>query len=155
MKSIFSTTSTYWQIPLRFCLFFVFWMHGSQKVLGMYHGPGLAGWTQYMAGAGIPAAIAYIAAFAEFLGCFSMAFGFMTRLGALGITIQMLVAMVMVHWKNGFFLNWTGEPGRGHGYEYSMTLMLMALALLIGGAGNLSVDKGLAKKGGRKSGRAS
>ena len=148
MKSIFSTTATYWQIPLRFALFFVFWMHGSQKVLGMYHGPGLGGWTQYMASMGVPVVIAYVAAFAEFLGCFSMFFGFLTRLGALGLTIQMLVATVTAHWKWGFFMNWSGEAGRGHGYEYSMTLMFMALALLIGGAGNWSMDRKLAGKGG-------
>ena len=83
MKSIFSTTGTYWQLPLRLCLFYIFWMHGAQKVLGMYHGPGLQGFAGYLAGSGVPASIAYLAAFSELLGAFGMLFGFLTRIAAL------------------------------------------------------------------------
>lgn len=144
MKSIFSTTATYWQLPLRLGLFLVFWMHGAQKVLGMYHGPGLQGFAGYVAGMGMPAFLGYVSAFTEFLGAFSMFFGFLTRIFALGLAINMLVAIATTHWKWGFFLNWMGEPGRGHGYEYPLTLLLVSVALLIGGAGKLSVDRMIA-----------
>lgn len=152
MKSIFSTTATYWQIPLRFALFFVYWMHGAQKVLGLYHGPGLQGFTGYISGYGMPAFTGYVVAFTEFLGAWAMCFGFLTRFFALGLAIDMAVAMWVAHWKWGFFLNWMAEPNRGHGYEYSMTLLFMALALLIGGAGSWSIDRKLAGKGASMSG---
>ncbi len=148
MKSIFSTTATYWQLPLRFCLFFVFWMHGSQKVLGMYGGPGMQGFAGYMTSMGIPAFLGYVAALTEFLGALCMLFGFLTRVFALGLAIDMFVAITTVHLKWGFFLNWMGDPGHGHGYEYSMTLLFVALALLMGGAGNWSFDRNIARKGG-------
>ena len=146
MKSILRTTATYWQLPLRLCLFFVFWMHGAQKTLGMYDGPGLQGFVGYLAGTGVPAAFAYLAVFSEFLGAFGMLFGFLTRIAAFGLMCNMAFASVVMHAKWGFFMNWSGDPARGHGYEYSMTLFFMALALFIGGAGNLSIDRMIASK---------
>ena len=144
MKSIFSTSATWWQLPLRLVLFLTFWMHGSQKVLGMYEGPGLSGFVGWLGSTGIPAPLAYLAAFAEFLGCFGFAFGFLTRVVALGLVVDMSVAILTVHLKNGFF----SEKG---GYEYVLALGCMALALLIGGGGNLSVDRMISSRRSRPS----
>jgi putative oxidoreductase len=138
MRSIFSTTPTYWQLPLRLCLFIVFWMHGSQKVLGMYGGPWLAQFVGWMGSSGIPAPLAYLAAAAEFLGCFGMLFGFLTRIAAFGIACNMTVAFLTVHLKNGYF----GGP-QGGGYELVMILWFICVTLMIGGAGNLSVDRAI------------
>jgi putative oxidoreductase len=144
MKSLFSTSATWWQLPLRLALFLVFWMHGAQKVLGLYGGPGLGGFVGWMGSAGVPVPLAYLAAFAEFLGCFGMAFGFLTRIAAFGLVSNMTVAVLMVHWKNGFF----ADKG---GYEYPLSLLCAALALLIGGGGNLSVDRMISAKRGSSS----
>ena len=142
MKSIFSTSATSWQLPVRFGLFMVFWMHGAQKVLGMYGGPGLSGFVGWTGSMGIPAPLAYLAAFTEFLGCFAIAFGFLTRVVAFGLVCDMTVAIMTVHLKNGFF----SEKG---GYEFVMALWCLALALLIGGGGSLSVDRMISSKGSR------
>ena len=139
MKSIFSTSATSWQLPIRLGLFMVFWMHGAQKVLGMYDGHGLSGFVGWTGSMGIPAPLAYLAAFTEFLGCFAIAFGFLTRLVAFGLVCDMTVAILTVLLKNGFF----SEKG---GYEFEMSLGLMALALMIGGGGNLSVDRMISSK---------
>ena len=144
MKSIFSTSGTWWQLPIRLVLFLTFWMHGSQKVLGLYEGPGLAGFVGWLGSMGVPAPVAYLPAFAEFLGCWLLAFGFLTRFAALALTVDMAVAIVMVHLKNGFF----SEKG---GYELVLALGCMAFALLIGGGGNLSVDRMISSKGSRSS----
>ena len=61
--------------------------------------------------------------------------------GALGLIVVMLVAVAQVHWKNGFFLNMSMTPGKGHGYEFNLALIGMALAVLVGGAGRYSVDR--------------
>lgn len=142
MNSLFSTSATWWQLPIRFGLFMVFWMHGAQKVLGLYGGPGLDGFVGWMGSTGVPAPLAYLAAFAEFLGCFGMAFGFLTRVAAFGILSNMTVAFLMVHMKNGFFMD------KG-GYEFVLVLGCMALAMLIGGGGNLSIDRMISSKGSR------
>ena len=138
MRSIFSTTPTYWQLPLRLCLFIVFWMHGSQKVLGMYGGPGLSGFVGWLTSTGVPAPLAYLAAFAEFLGCFGILFGFLTRIAAFGPACNMMVAFLTVHLKNGYF---GGEHGGG--YETVMILWFALVTLIIGGGGNLSVDRAI------------
>jgi len=142
MNSLFSTSATWWQLPIRFGLFMVFWMHGAQKVLGLYGGPGLEGFVGWMGSTGVPVPLAYLAAFAEFLGCLGMAFGFLTRVAAFGILSNMTVAFFMVHMKNGFFMD------KG-GYEFVLVLGCMALAMLIGGGGNLSVDRMISSRGSR------
>jgi putative oxidoreductase len=53
----------------------------------------------------------------------------------------MLVAAIMVHLPNGFFLNWTNDPSKGHGIEYNVALVGSALALMFLGGGRLSVDE--------------
>jgi len=146
MKKLLSTTPTLWQLPLRLCLFFVFWMHGSQKLLGLYGGPGLGGYLGWMGSMGVPLPLAYISAFTEFLAAWGMLAGFLTRIAAFGLCCQMGTAILMVHLPNGFF-DHASAPDKGPGYEYPMTLFFMSLALLIGGAGRLSVDHAVAGKG--------
>jgi uncharacterized membrane protein YphA (DoxX/SURF4 family) len=55
----------------------------------------------------------------------------------------MLVAIAKVHARHGFFLNFSGTPGKGHGYEFNFVLIAMALSVLIGGAGVLSIDRAI------------
>lgn len=145
MKKLLSTTPTAWQLPLRFCLFFVFWMHGSQKLLGLYGGPGLAGYLGWLSSMGVPAPLAYVSAFTEFLAAWGLLVGLLTRVAAFGLCCQMATAFFMVHAPNGFFAH-SSAPDKGPGYEYVMTLFFMALGLLIGGAGKLSVDRALSGK---------
>ena len=76
----------------------------------------------------------------EFLGPLGLALGLLTRVVAFGLLCEMLVAIVRVHWPNGFFMNWTGaQPGEG--FEYHLLVIGMALTLLIVGAGSWSLDR--------------
>jgi putative oxidoreductase len=52
----------------------------------------------------------------------------------------MAVAMVKVHFANGFFVNWSCQAGKGHGFEYNLALIGMALALVLMGGGAYSLD---------------
>ena len=63
------------------------------------------------------------------------------RPAALGLIIVMLVAIVKVHARHGFFINFAPTPGKGHGFEFNLALIVMALSILIGGAGALSIDR--------------
>jgi putative oxidoreductase len=128
---------------LRVLLGVVFFAHGAQKVTGWFGGYGLAGtvgaFKNYMK---IPASLTYISSFTEFIGGVFIVLGFLTRLTALGLIINMLVAIFKVHLKSGFFLH-SGEPNKGNGFEYNLALIAMALVLLITGAGTYSLDAAL------------
>ena len=126
---------------VRLALGVVFVAHGGQKVFGWFGGPGLKAtiqtFQQYMK---VPPAATVVAALIEFLGGLAMLTGFLVRPAAVGIIAVMLVAIVKVHGQHGFFLNFSGTPGKGHGFEFNFVLIAMALSILIGGAGALSID---------------
>ena len=128
-------------LVLRVVLGVIFFMHGSQKVLGFFGGQGLTATIQFFQSKlGIPTVLGYTAAFTEFFGGIALILGLFTRLAALGIGINMVVATLKVHLANGFFLNWFCQSGKGHGYEYNLALIAMALALVLAGGGNFSLD---------------
>jgi putative oxidoreductase len=94
---------------LRITLAVVFFPHGAQKVVGWFGGHGFKGTMKYFTDSGIPTVFALLAMAAEFLGPVGLAVGLLTRIAALGIACVMLVAIVRVHWPNGFFMNWFGN----------------------------------------------
>jgi putative oxidoreductase len=53
-------------------------------------------------------------------------------------------AVYLVHWQNGFFMNWTGNQ-QGEGIEYHLLVMAIALALMIRGGGRASFDRILSR----------
>ena len=55
-------------------------------------------------------------------------------------------AIYMVHFQNGFFMNWSGNKP-GEGYEFHLLAIGMALALMLTGGGRWSVDRWLARAG--------
>ncbi len=69
----------------------------------------------------------------EFGGGLSLAFGFLTPLGAAGIFGVMLMAIVKSHWKNGF---WNSKRG----YEFPLSLLTIAVAIGLIGPGAYSLD---------------
>ena len=75
--------------------------HGAQKVLGVWGGPSLAGWTQGMTRMGMrPAAFwAWVSAFAELAGGIAFALGLLLPVVAAALTIQMAVAIARAHWS--------------------------------------------------------
>ncbi|MGH7322909.1 MAG: DoxX family protein [Candidatus Rokuibacteriota bacterium] len=135
-------TSPSWAITvIRVVLGVIFFAHGAQKVLGWFEGYGLKGTTGYLTSLGLPLGIAYLVCFFEFLGGIGLFLGLLTRLAALAIIVVMVGAIATVHWPQGFFLNWSLTPGKGHGYEANLAFIAMALACLIAGGGALSVDR--------------
>jgi putative oxidoreductase len=128
---------------LRITLTIVMFPHGAQKVLGWFGGHGFKGTMKFFTGSGIPAVFALLAMAAEFLGPFGLGVGLFTRVAAFGIASVMLVAIVTVHWQNGFFMNWTGNQ-KGEGFEYHLLALGIAITLIIVGGGAWSLDGALA-----------
>jgi putative oxidoreductase len=91
---------------------------------------------------GLPAFVVVVVMVAEFAGSIGLIVGFLTRLAALGVGCVMLGAILTVHAKNGFFMNWMGNQ-KGEGFEYHLLALGIALALLIKGGGLFSVDRAL------------
>ena len=127
---------------LRITLTVVMFPHGAQKVLGWFGGHGFRGTMKYFTDSGIPAVFARLAIAAEFLGSLGLAVGLLTRIAAFGIACVMLVAIVTVHWPNGFFMNWYGNQ-KGEGFEYHLLASGIAITVIIVGAGAWSLDGAL------------
>ena len=128
---------------LRLVLGIVFFAHGAQKMLGWFGGYGFTGTMGFFTGAmHIPAVFAFLAIAAEFFGGLGLIFGFLTRIAAFGITVNMLMAIAMVHAQFGFFMNWAGTQ-KGEGFEYHLLTLAITIFLMIKGAGAFSIDQAL------------
>jgi putative oxidoreductase len=131
-----------WVITIvRIVLGVVFFAHGAQKALGWFGGAGLQSTVRvFREQLRIPAPLALLSVAAEFLGGLGLIVGLLSRIAALGIAVVMIVALVAVHGKFGFFMNWYGEK-QGHGIEYHILVLALALAVMIKGAGAFSLDQ--------------
>ncbi len=112
----------------------VFFAHGAQKVLGVFGGYGLQGTVAAMTKSGMPVIVPYLVSFGELLGGLGLIFGVLTRIAAAGMFIEMLGAVLLVHWKNGFFADKMG-------FEYPLTLCIVCLGILLAGPGKFAVMK--------------
>jgi putative oxidoreductase len=139
LARLFSTTNDRTLAVLRLVLGIVFFAHGAQKALGWFGGPGFSGTMQMFTQSGIPPFLAVLAIAAEFLGGLGLIVGFLGRIAALGIMVNMAVAILTVHLPHGFFMNWTGNQ-TGEGFEYHLLALALGFAILIKGSGAFSVD---------------
>ncbi len=129
---------------LRLVLGVVFLAHGSQKMLGWFGGYGYHGTMGFFEHMGMPAPVAFLVICTEFFGGLGLIVGLLTRIAALGIGVEMIGAIFMVHLPNGFFMNWYGTQ-KGEGFEYHLLAIATAAALLLRGAGAFSLDRALSK----------
>lgn len=115
--------------------------HGAQKLFGWFGGYGLEGTGQWMTSIGLEPGylMALLAGSAEFFGGLALIVGLLTRPAAIVSAFTMLVAMLSVHWSNGFFLS-------NGGIEFSLALMTASIAVALQGAGKLSLDHLILKK---------
>src|SRR5580700_9180251 len=110
IRDIVSTDDSIATAILRLVLGVVFFAHGAQKLLGWFGGFGFSGTMGFFTGQmHIPAPFAFLAIAAEFFGGLGLIVGFLTRIAAFGIAVNMLVAIWMVHAPFGFFMNWSGQ----------------------------------------------
>ena len=140
-RKLFATDNDFATSILRLAFGIVFFAHGAQKMLGWFGGYGYHGtmdfFTQTMH---IPAPFAFLAIAAEFFGGIGLIVGFLTRIAAFGIFSNMVVAIAMVHYNFGFFMNWSGTQ-KGEGFEYHLLASAVAVLLIIRGAGAASIDR--------------
>lgn len=111
--------------------------HGLQKV-GVVPGgqESLPATIDWLAGMGVPAWLAYLNVLAELGGGAALLIGFLGKLAAFGVAVNMAVAIYKVHLYKGFF-----NPD---GVEFPLALFAMAAALLVTGMGGYSADAAIA-----------
>jgi putative oxidoreductase len=124
---------------LRLVLGVIFIVHGSQKMIGTFGGPGFNESITMFEMMGIHRILGLLAICAEFIGGIALIVGFLGRIAALGIMTNMVVAIAMVHRQFGFFMNWTGMQG-GEGFEYHLLVLAIGAAVLVRGSGAFSAD---------------
>jgi putative oxidoreductase len=119
---------------VRLILGVVLMFHGSQKLFGWFYGPGMEDFETYLATLNIPMPhiAAYLSAATEFFGGALIVLGCLTRLIAIPVFVNMLVAVVAAH-RHEFAV-------KNDGMEYALMLCVVALALVCMGAGRFSVD---------------
>ena len=144
MKRLLSTSNDVSLTLLRLVLGVVFFAHGAQKMLGWFGGYGFHGTMGFFQHMGFPAPVAFLVICTEFFGGLGLIEGLLTRIAALGIGVDMIGAVLIVHLPNGFFMNWAGNQ-KGEGFEYHLLAIAMAATLLLRGAGKFSADGALSK----------
>ena len=141
LLQILATDSSWVPTLARIILGIIFFAHGSQKVLGWFGGQGLKQTLRTLTEhAGLPSIVALAAVGAEFLGGVALMLGFLGRLSALGIAVNMLAAIFMVHGQYGLFMNWFGDR-KGHGIEYHLLAIALAIVIIAKGSGAFSLDR--------------
>jgi len=121
---------------LRAVVGIVFIAHGYQKLFqfGIHGVAGMFG----QIGIPMPLLSAYLVTFTELFGGIALLLGFLTRVAAIPVAFNMLVALLQVHLKGGFFL-----PA---GFEYVLVLLVANIALITGGGGAFALDNVLWSK---------
>jgi putative oxidoreductase len=125
-------------VAVRIVLAWIFIYYGAGKLFGAFDGPGLDQTSTFMSSTAHlhPGGLfAFLAAVVELGGGLAIAFGLSSRLAALALLGDQIIATVTVTWAHGLS---TGSAGAG--YELNLALMAMTLVIVGIGAGRPSLD---------------
>lgn len=120
---------------IRLVVGLTFMGHGLQKLFGWFGGHGLKGTGEFFESIGLKPGyrMALLAGLSELIGGALLAAGWLTVIGAVLIAATMVVAIITVHGKNGFWIT-------QNGYEYNLVLIAIAVGVALTGAGDYSLD---------------
>lgn len=128
-KETGAVSEDFGKLILRATLALLILFHGVSKVLG-----GVGFITEMVTKVGMPSALGYLVYVGEVIAPLLVLFGVWTRLAALVIAINMVVAVLLVHTTQFFTLSKTG----GWALELQAMFFAAALAVALLGAGRYS-----------------
>ena len=113
--------------------------HGAQKLFGWFGGYGLAGTGAFFESMGFrPGKLqAFLAGCGEFFGGLLVALGFLGPVGPALAAAVMVVAILAIHLKNGFFVT-------NNGYEVPLLYLASMSGLAFAGYGAYALDRAFA-----------
>jgi putative oxidoreductase len=132
MERVFGPNGGIGELVLRLGLGITFFAHGREKIKNP------AGFAGFLRQIHVPAPLlnAWMVALLETLGAVLLIVGIATRLIALGLAIDMLVALLTLRIGKAPFTS----GGQGAGWDFEFILLIAALALVFTGAGRLGID---------------
>ena len=101
-------------LALRLYLVPVFWMAGKQKIAGMESTIEWFGNPDWGLGLPFPSLLAHMAAYTEAVGAILLLVGLATRWISIPLMVTMMVAMVTVHWGDGWIPSWFAIADSGN-----------------------------------------
>ena len=125
-------------VPVRIALAWIFAYYGAGKLFGWFDGPGIHrtavffAETAHLRPGGF---FAVLGGIIEFGGAVALALGLVSRLAALALFGDQVIAMITVSWAHGIN-SLSATPG----YEFNVALAVMALVIVGLGAGRPSLD---------------
>ncbi|HET9089667.1 MAG TPA: DoxX family protein, partial [Acidimicrobiales bacterium] len=131
-------------VVVRVVVAWIFIYYGAGKLFGAFDGPGLHrtalyfSQTAHLRPGGL---FAVVGGVIEFGGALAMALGVATRVAALALLGDQVMAIITVTWHNGIN-SLSATPG----YEFNLTLCALAVVVIVFGAGRLSFDAVLARR---------
>ena len=127
--------SEYAAIPLRVVLALIFVVHGAQTLFGVFGGGGLMWTGQDLAAHGlVPGELwAVISGLLGLLGGIALLLGLLTRWIAGILAIEMVVSLIFINLRAGFFAT-------NDGAEFPLLLLAALLSLALSGPQRWAVD---------------
>jgi putative oxidoreductase len=127
----------------RLILAWIFIYYGASKLFGWFNGLGLHGTSLYFSNSAHlhPGGLfAVLGGVIEFGGGIVLALGLISRLAALALVGDMVMAMITVTWATG--INSRTDPP---GYQLNLALAALALLVAVFGSGRFSIDALIAR----------
>jgi len=132
LDRLFAPVADVGELVLRLGLGIIFIGHGWSKL----QNPGAFAGLLRQLRVPAPTFFAWLVALLETVGAALIILGVATRLMALGLAIDMLVALVSVRIGKAPFLS----GPHGSGWDFELLLLVSALALVFTGAGRFALD---------------
>jgi putative oxidoreductase len=131
----------YAPLVVRVLVGLIMFAHGLQKLQG---GPANFGQGLAQLGVPLPELTGYVVTFVELIGGILLIVGLFSRVAALLLTINLVVAILLVKVNIGLL---SPQDGSGVGAELDLALIAGFLVVLLAGPGRLSVDQALGYEG--------
>jgi putative oxidoreductase len=131
-------------VVIRIVLTWIFFYYGTGKLFGTFNLGGISPTAHFFANTAHlkPGGLfAVLAGVIEFGGALAIAIGLFSRLAALALLGDQVIAMITVTWAGGI-----GSLAGRTGYEFNIALAAMALVVVLLGAGRLSADHFIARR---------